>query len=173
MPHSQGLSNNVSWVESTQFLVYTYLFKIYFNIVLPSPHRPSWGSVSCRATYHLKALLTSSIWPAYPVHFNLLDLIGLTILGERHKLWSFGTILKIFFFLPVKYRNTSVLDIRRLQSTSFCRGVISAGNLPCNSFLCHTWSEGHVEAYLCNQWIWSTDKNLRQATEDPICACHK
>ena len=34
----------------------------------------------------LKALLPSSILATCPVHLNLLDLITLTILGERYKL---------------------------------------------------------------------------------------
>ena len=36
----------------------------------------------------LKALLPSSILTTCPAHLNLLDLITLTILGERYKLWS-------------------------------------------------------------------------------------
>ena len=36
----------------------------------------------------LKALLSSSIQAKYSAHLNLLDLITLTILGERYKLGS-------------------------------------------------------------------------------------
>ena len=36
----------------------------------------------------LKTLLNSSILATCPVHLNLLDLITLTILGERYELWS-------------------------------------------------------------------------------------
>ena len=36
----------------------------------------------------LKALLPSSILATWPVYLNLLDIITLTILGERYKLWS-------------------------------------------------------------------------------------
>ena len=36
----------------------------------------------------LKALLPSSILATCPAHLNLVDLITLTILGERYKLWS-------------------------------------------------------------------------------------
>ena len=36
----------------------------------------------------MKALLPSSILATFPTHLNLLDLITLTILGKRYKLWS-------------------------------------------------------------------------------------
>ena len=36
----------------------------------------------------MKALLPSSILATWPAHLSLLDLITLTILGERYKLWS-------------------------------------------------------------------------------------
>jgi hypothetical protein len=36
----------------------------------------------------LKALLPSSILATWPAHFNIVDLITLTVLDERHKLWS-------------------------------------------------------------------------------------
>ena len=62
----------------------TYLFKIHSNIVLPSTPKglfPVGLPVKI-----LKALLPSSILATCPAHLNLLDLITLTILGERYKL---------------------------------------------------------------------------------------
>ena len=46
----------------------------------------------------LKALLPSSILTIWPTHFNYLDLITLTILGERYKLWN-TDIFCFFTFL--------------------------------------------------------------------------
>ena len=40
----------------------------------------------CLPVRILKALLPSSILVTYPAHLNLLDLITLTIVGERYKL---------------------------------------------------------------------------------------
>ena len=64
-----------------------YLFKVHSNIVLPSTPRP----LKCLfpvglPVKMLKALLPSSILAICPAHLNLLDLITLTILGERYKL---------------------------------------------------------------------------------------
>ena len=86
MPHSQGLSNN-SYPEPKQ-PNYPHLFKVHSNIVLPSTPRPPQRYISCLPVKILKALLPSSILTTCPVHLNLLDLITLTILGERYKLWS-------------------------------------------------------------------------------------
>ena len=64
MPHSQGLSNN-PYPELNQP-------KGLFPVGLP--------------VKILKALLPSSILATCLAHLNLLDLITLTILGERYKL---------------------------------------------------------------------------------------
>ena len=68
----------------------TYFFKIKSKIVLLSTPRPSQKSLSCRFTCFKmsKVLLPSSILATCPAYPNLLDLITLTILGERYKLWS-------------------------------------------------------------------------------------
>ena len=42
----------------------------------------------------LKALLLSSILVTCPAHLNLLDLITLTILGERYKLWVYNIYIQ-------------------------------------------------------------------------------
>ena len=61
----------------------THLFKVHSNIVLQSTPRSVGLPVKI-----LKALLPSSILATCPAHLNLLDIITLTILGERYKLWS-------------------------------------------------------------------------------------
>ena len=54
----------------------TYFFVIHY--VLPSVHRLSYRSLSCRYTVNiLKALLPSFILATFPVHLNLLDLNSL------------------------------------------------------------------------------------------------
>ena len=65
----------------------TYLFKVHSNIVLPFTPRPLKGLFPVGLSVKtLKALLPSSILAKCPPHLNLLDLITLTILGERYKL---------------------------------------------------------------------------------------
>ena len=81
-----------------------YLFKVHSNIVLPSTPRPPQRSIF--NIYYfiyfyifflfifglpvkiLKVLLPSSILATCPAHLSILDLMTLTILGERYKLWS-------------------------------------------------------------------------------------
>ena len=87
---SQGLSNNpYPLPNQPNSRIDTYLFKVHSNIVLPS--KPSFPKgpfpVGLPVTI-LKPLLPSSILATCPAHLNLLDLITLTILGERYKLCS-------------------------------------------------------------------------------------
>ena len=93
MPHSQGLSNN-SYSEQNKPnspRIDTYLFKVHSDIVFPSTPRPPQRSFPLGLPVKiLKALLPSSIVATCPAHLNLLDLITLTILGERYKLRSFS-----------------------------------------------------------------------------------
>ena len=62
----------------------TYLFKVHFNIVLPSTPSLSKGLFPVGLPVNiLKAVLPSSILATCPAHLSLLDLITLTILGEQ------------------------------------------------------------------------------------------
>ena len=83
MPHSQGLSNN-SNPEPNQFPALTPISLIlssHLRLGLPKGLFPVGLPVKI-----LKVLLLSSILATCPAHHNLLDLITLTILGERYKL---------------------------------------------------------------------------------------
>jgi hypothetical protein len=92
----------------------TYLFKVH--LILSSHLRLGHPKALFRVGLPvkiLKALLHSSILATCPAHLNFLDLITLTILGERYKLrssslWSllhspFSSLLgPIVFFLQLK-----------------------------------------------------------------------
>ena len=88
MPHSQGLSNN-SYPEpnqpnSPQFSSRSILIlSSHLRLGLPKGLLPVSLPVKV-----LKTLLLSCILATCPAHLNLLDVIPLTILGERYKLWS-------------------------------------------------------------------------------------
>ena len=90
MLHSQGLSNNPSWAESTQFPALIPISSMsilimfsHLRLGLPKGLFPVGLQVKI-----VKAVLPSSILSTCPAHLNLLDLITLTILCERYKLWS-------------------------------------------------------------------------------------
>ena len=69
--------------------IVTSFFEIHFNIVLPSTLGLPKGLLPVGLLVNmLKALLPSLIQIPCSACFNLLDLITLTKLGERHKLWS-------------------------------------------------------------------------------------
>ena len=93
MPHSQGLSNN-PYREPNQpnYPHNTYLIKVHSNIVALSSHLwlglPKGLFPVGLPVKILKALLPSSILVACPAHLKLLDIITLTILAERYKIWS-------------------------------------------------------------------------------------
>ena len=87
---SQGLSNNPYPEPYQQFLVLIFIslrsiliLSSHLRIGLPKGFFPIGLPVKI-----LKALLLSSNLATRPARFNLLDLIILTILGERYKPWS-------------------------------------------------------------------------------------
>ena len=87
MPHSQGLSIN-PYPEPNMFLALIPI-SLRFILILSSHLRrglpKSLFPVSVPVKI-FKALLPCSILATDPDHLNLLDLITLTILGERYKL---------------------------------------------------------------------------------------
>ena len=86
VPHSQGLSSN-PYLQPNEFVlapIYLRFFIIlssHLRLGLPKGLFPVGLPVKI-----FKALLPSSILVTCPAHLNLLDLITLTILGERYKL---------------------------------------------------------------------------------------
>ena len=83
MPQSQGLSNN-SYPEPNQPNSPHWSILIlssHLRLGLPNGLFPVDVPVKI-----LKTLLPSSLLATCPAHLNLLDLITLTILGERYKL---------------------------------------------------------------------------------------
>ena len=81
MPYSQGLSNNPypepNQPNSRSILILSSHLRLDFRKGLFPVGVP---------VKILKVLLPSSILATGPAHLNLLDLITLTILGERYKL---------------------------------------------------------------------------------------
>ena len=125
MPHSQGLSNNPypEWNQpnSSYCPLSTVILPSYIRLGLPK----CLFSVGLPVKI-LKALLPSSILAKCPTHLSLLDLITLTILGERYKLrssslWSllhspFSSLLGPNIHLRILFSNTlsllSSLNVR-------------------------------------------------------------
>ena len=64
----------------------TYLFKIHYNIIYLRLGLPKGFFAVGLPVKILKELLPSSFRATWPAHLNILDLIILTILGERYKL---------------------------------------------------------------------------------------
>ena len=87
IPHSQGPSNN-PYPESNQPNQLTPI-SLRSILILPSYLRlgiPKYLFFVGLPVKMLKGLLPSFILATCPVHLNLLDLITLTILGERYRL---------------------------------------------------------------------------------------
>jgi hypothetical protein len=118
MPHSQRLSNN-PYPEPNQPItrIDTYLFKVHSNIVSHLRHGLPKGFFPVGLPVKiLKALLPSSILAVCPAHINLLDLITLTILGERYKLWR--SSLWSLFHSPFSSRLGPNIRLRILFSNT-------------------------------------------------------
>ena len=81
--HSQGLSNPYREPINPISCIDTYLFKVHSNIASHLRLGLLKGLLPVKT---IKALLSSSILATCPAHLNLLDLITLTILGERYEL---------------------------------------------------------------------------------------
>ena len=88
----RAIQKSLSWAESTQipglipiFSRSIQILSSHLRLDLPKDLFPVGLPVRI-----LKALLLSSILATCPAHLNLLDLITLTILGERYKLWSYS-----------------------------------------------------------------------------------
>ena len=61
----------------------TFFFKVYSSIILPPTPNCSGDLLHIDI---VKAFLSPPIQSKYPAYLNLLDLISVTKLGERHKL---------------------------------------------------------------------------------------
>ena len=91
MPHSQGLSNNPypepNQPNSNSLIPISsrsiQILSSHLRLGLPKGFFPVGLPVKI-----FEALLLSSILATWPANLNLVDLIPLTILGERYKLWS-------------------------------------------------------------------------------------
>jgi hypothetical protein len=74
-----------------------YFFKIHSNIIFPSTPRLFPIGLPDKIS---KELLPYSILATWPAHLNLLELITLTILAERKKLWSFLIVEPLYYQFP-------------------------------------------------------------------------
>ena len=119
----RALQKSIFWAESTQFLVlipislrYILTLSSYIRLSLHKGLFPEGLPVKI-----LKSLLSSSILATWPAHFNLLDLIILTILVEQYNLWSsslwsplyspFSSLLCLFYLLCLRILLSNTLSL--------------------------------------------------------------
>ena len=113
MPHSQGLFNN-PYTEPNQPNSSHFLRSI---LILSSHLRLGFFKhLYVYTLTFLKELVPSSILATWPSHRNLLDLVILTILGKRYKIWSsslrgllhfpFASLLGPNIHLRIQFPNT-------------------------------------------------------------------
>ena len=117
MPYLQGLSNN-PYPEPNQINpIPIPIFLILSYILLPSTPSLPKGLFPVGTTVKiLKEPLPSSILDTWPAHHNLLDLITLAILDERHKLWS--SSLRSLFNFRFSFLSGPNIRIRTLFSST-------------------------------------------------------
>jgi hypothetical protein len=121
MPHSQGPSNNPypepnqpNFSNWHQFFLRSILM-LFSHLRLGLPKGIFLAGLPVKI---LKACLRSSILATWPVHLSLLDLITLTILGERYKQWSYSLWSLLHF--PFSSLLDPNIHLRILLSNTFC-----------------------------------------------------
>ena len=102
--HWEGLSNNPFQSRINPIpCIDTYFFKFHPNIALAFKSRPSKGLFPINLPVKiLREFLHPFIMATWPAYLNLLDLITLSILGERYKQWRSSLWnLHSLFSLPI------------------------------------------------------------------------
>jgi hypothetical protein len=150
------------WAESTQVLVLIPIFIrsiliLSSHLILGLPKGLFPVGVPIKV---LKALLTSSILAKWPAHLNLLDLITLTILGERYKLWSsslwsllystFASLLGPNIRLRILFSNTLSLHSSLKVTDHVSHPYSTTGSI----ILLYIWIFKFLERSLEDKSVW-------------------
>ena len=126
MPHSLdpilSRTNSISRIS-------TYFLKIHFIIDLPAALGFLKYLFSAGLPVKILKAFPPSILAKWPVHLNLLDLVTLTILSKRYKLWSsslwsllhspFAFLLSPNIRLRILFSNTLSLHVRDHASNPY------------------------------------------------------